>query len=126
VIHFYSNINNTHNIHGFMRQCQVEGQDFSRLSTKVLTPLWRRLTLTSWCQNLADFHSFPSMYDMYRQQRSNAGENDDWIQKNTQFQQKFWKKNLVRLPSKQKFSKTIASNYIMSYMVGKLGFPAFS
>ena len=57
---------------------------------------------------------------------TNAGENDDWIQKNTQFQQKFWEKNLVRLRSKQKFSKTIASNYIKSYMVGKLGFPAFS
>ena len=56
------------------------------------------LNLTSWCQNVADLHSFPSMYDMYRQHRSNAGENDDWIQKNTQSEQKFWrKKSLFRL-----------------------------
>ena len=39
----------------------------------------------------------PSMYDMYRQHRSNPGENDDWIQKNTQSEQKFWKKSLLRL-----------------------------
>ena len=55
------------------------------------------LNLTSWCQNVADLHSFPSMYDVYRQHRSNAGENDDWIQKNTQSKQKFWKKSLFRL-----------------------------
>ena len=45
--------------------------------------------------------------------------------KTPNFSRNFEKQNLVRLRSKQKFSQIIASNYIMSYMVGKLGFPSF-
>ena len=75
-----------------MRQCQLVCQEFSWLSTKVLTPQWWKLTRTSWCQNSAGLHSFPSMYDMYRQHRSNANENEDRIQKTTKFKQKFWRK----------------------------------
>ena len=58
-----------------MMQCQVEGQDFSGPSTKFLAPQERKLIQTSWCQNLADMHSFPSMYDMHRQHTSNVDEN---------------------------------------------------
>ena len=60
-----------------MKQCQLEGKDFSQWSTKLLTPYGSRLTLTYWWQNFADIHSFPSMYDIYRQLRSNSAENND-------------------------------------------------
>ena len=53
------------------------------------------LNLTSLCQNFADLHSFPSMSDMYRQHISNAGENDDWIQKTNKFKPKFWEKKIL-------------------------------
>ena len=41
-----------------MRQCQVEVQVLTFSKTKVLVLVWRWLTLTSWCQNLADINSF--------------------------------------------------------------------
>ena len=34
--------------------------------------------------NFADMHSFPSMYDMYRQDTLNVGENYVWNQKKHQ------------------------------------------
>ena len=46
-----------------MRQCQVEVQVLTFLKTKVLVLFWRRLNLTSWCQNLSDINSFSYMYD---------------------------------------------------------------
>ena len=108
---------------GHNRQCQTEVQGLACLKTKLLVIFWRWLTLSSWCQNLADIYRFPYICDPYRQHLINSSEYDDWIKK----MPIFWKYlggNLDSLCLTQHFSQIFTSNHIVSYIHRKLLIPA--
>ena len=70
-------------------QCKVEVQGLACPRTKFMVIFWRWLTLSSWCQILAEIYRFPYMSDSHRQHLINSGENDNWMQKMPYFGRNF-------------------------------------